>query len=137
LTSNGIFIFQKQGKTEIITLSDKQLHNLNDLGLGTSLLGQYKRNNQVNLKNTLTASNGNMDIMKAVLFVSENPELFYNTKIDSIKALNIWQGTQVDSYNSQIISNFKDLITYSKLNYNLNENLFNSDVDSLMNLADS
>lgn len=108
LVSAGIFIFKKDGVAEIVVLSNKQLLQKVNLGMGTSLLGKTTENAYINSKEILDANYGNIEIMKAMLYVSQNQDLFKNFKIAEIRAVNPWNkfNKQVTNINSAIIHNW-------------------------------
>lgn len=108
LISAGIFIFKKDGVAEIVVLSNKQLLQKVNLGMGTSLLGKTTENAYVNSKEILDANYGNIEIMKAMLYVSQHQDLFKNFKIAEIRAVNPWNkfNKQVVNVNSAIIHNW-------------------------------
>ena len=56
--------------------------------MGTSLLGKTTENAYINSKEILDANYGNIEIMKAMLYVSQNQDLFKNFKIAEIRAVN-------------------------------------------------
>jgi hypothetical protein len=88
LNSAGIFIFKKSGRTEIVVISNKPLAQTLNLGMGTSLLGKTLSNENVSRKEILDASYGNLEMLKALIYVSQNQELFLEDKISEIRTIN-------------------------------------------------
>ena len=86
--SAGFFIFTRGAETEIVTLTNKNLFDVNDLGFGTTILGTTTRNKNVGLKTILEASNGKLELMKTIVYISENQDWFNHKKITQIRVLN-------------------------------------------------
>ena len=133
LIQSGIFIFKKDGYIEVRTITDKNLHNVNNMGMGTSIFGQKLMNTQVNFKEDLEASNGNLELMKAMMFIQENQDIFQDHVIISVNAMNIWMQQFTPSFNSQLVTNFEKLLRLNKdIKFTLNRNLFLNDVTAEM-----
>ena len=69
-------------------LTNKHLLQTINLGMGTSLLGKTVANANVNSKEILDANYGNIELMKAMYYISEHPEMFKNYRIAEIRAIN-------------------------------------------------
>lgn len=114
MIANGCLMFQGAGRTEIIMIEDvksiKEMHKFPNMKEGTTILGMLYGDTEVESKSgdLLNAQYENLMIMKAMAFVSENPELFANHPITSISAMNIRRGEVSDNItNSTIIKNWK------------------------------
>ena len=56
--------------------------------MGTSILGNTVEDMYVDRKHTLSASNGNLELMEVMLYLSENPEFFEKNPITEIRCIN-------------------------------------------------
>jgi hypothetical protein len=70
--SAGFFIFSRGTEVEIVTLTNARLFDVNDLGFGTTILGKTKRNKNVGSKEILDANNGNLELIKTLIFIANN-----------------------------------------------------------------
>jgi hypothetical protein len=70
--SAGFFIFSKGAEVEIVTLTNARLFDVHNLGFGTTVLGKTKRNKNVGSKEILDASNGNLELIKTMIFIANN-----------------------------------------------------------------
>ena len=114
MIANGCLMFQGAGRTEIIMIEDvksiKEMHKFPNMKNGTTILGMLYGDTEVESRSgdLLNAQYENLMIMKAMAFISENPELFTNHPISSISAMNIRRGEVSDNImNSTIIKNWK------------------------------
>ncbi len=137
LNSAGIFIFKKDGKCEIVGITNEELSTKVKLNYGTTLLGNHLDNMKAGHRNTLDANNGNLQIMKVLCFVEENSDLFEDVHINNIKSLNIWTRQYTENYNSIILDNFRKVCEFEKVSSKINQVKFNDDIPALLETARS
>ena len=139
LNSLGFFIFRRNGVSEIVMLTNKHLLQTINLGMGTSLLGKTVANANVNSKEILDANYGNIELMKAMYYISEHPEMFKNYRIAEIRAINPWTDTnrEAATINSNLIFNWNMLVSQNQdLNLKqIDENCFWDNVTGLLSIA--
>lgn len=136
----GLFEFRLGNRSEIVVMTNQSIHDNLNLGLGTSLLGRFVEDQYVNSKNILRASFGNIEAMKAMIYVSEHPELFTSTKITQIVTMNPWTGRKTNVQNSQWIENYNMLVEKCGPESGLklvDPNLFQDDITACLSLVDS
>lgn len=139
LLAAGIFIFSLDGKIEVITMSNESLGTTYNLGMGTSILGKTKENAYINKKKIMDATVGNIEIMKAMLFIAENQDLFKDNQIVQVKCINPWMGQESTELNSVILDNFEQLIASNDTDEEfkkIDRKLFKGDVPALLRLAE-
>lgn len=88
LIGSGLFIFQYNGRSEIVVITNNPIHDKINLGLGSTILGKTIEDQFVNTKEILPANYGSMEAMKALLYIADNPEYFIDNKITQIVTLN-------------------------------------------------
>lgn len=137
--SAGFFIFTRGVETEIITLTNKNLFDINDLGFGTTILGTTTRNKNIGLKTILEASNSKLELMKTMVYISENQEWFNHKKITQIRVLNPWRGQVEETVlNEQLLQNYQHLqLRHKDVLKDINPLIFSDDFNSLYKLASS
>jgi hypothetical protein len=104
LAGNGIFIFEKGDRCEIVMMDTAEgLHKRVKLNRGTSILGEILKDDEygVDTRFHLDASVGNMLLMKAVSFMSNHADYFKNKKVSRVIAFNPIFG---DSYTTTPLS---------------------------------
>lgn len=142
LNGNGIFIFQKDNRTEIIGMTNQALGTAFKLTRGSSILGKTRYDKDVNSKDILDATTGNIELMKLMMFIAENQELFKDNKITQIKVINPWHGSQYVELNSVLKNNYNLLVQDNQNTYDkgelkrITEDIFYGDVVSLLSIAD-
>ena len=110
LNRAGYFIFSdNSGHTEIVKVTTKAVFDENKLSLGTSILGNTTEDMYINRKHTLAASNGNLELMEVMLYLSENPEFFEKNPITEIRCINPWYAQETIVNGSQLVKNYRDL----------------------------
>lgn len=139
LLNNGIFVFTSGTTSEIIVLENQDLAPIQNLGMGTSLLGKNTQDKYVNRSRTLDASNGNLALMKAMIFIANNQDLFKNKRISEISVMNPDAGKEISHLPSRLIDNYNDLC---RKNPNVDtpllmRDIFFSDVESCIRGASS
>lgn len=137
--SAGFFIFSRGAEVEIVTLTNARLFDVNDLGFGTTVLGKTKRNKNVGSKEILEASNGNLELIKTLIFIANNQSWFKNKKITQIRAYNPWDGQVLQTVlNEQLLQNYKALqINNPRVLLDLDPTIFSRDIMSLIKIASS
>lgn len=137
--SAGFFIFSRGAEVEIVTLTNTKLFDTHNLGFGTTLLGKTKRNKNVGSKEILPASNGNLELMKTLIYISENQDWFKNKKITQIRAYDPWGGQVLQTVlNEQLLQNYKALqINNPGVLKDLDPTIFSRDIMSLIKIASS
>ena len=110
INSLGIFIFKKGTKSEIVVLSSEPLRQQQNLGKGTSLLGKTDSDKTIDSTKILPALVCNMEMMKAMMYISLHPETFENSQISEIRAVNPWLGISQGALNSDLFTSFDLLV---------------------------
>ena len=72
-----------------------------------------KSDKYVNFKDVLPALNGNLELMKVMVFINQNQDLFKDYKISQIQVINPWAGNSMSQLNSTLISNYNKLVMES------------------------
>ena len=110
LAQYGIFIFQKGKFIEIIMMDKTDLGAIVELGTArnTTVLGNLKNDLSKGADDTvvLKSLRGNLMLMKAMAYVSQNPELFNHKKIQAVRAINLRWGLEIDENNDKLIQNW-------------------------------
>jgi hypothetical protein len=88
LNAFGIFIFQKDGRSEVVGITNEALGTAFQLSKGSSILGKTRYDKDINSKEILDATRGNIELMRIMMYISENQEAFKNSKITQIKVIN-------------------------------------------------
>lgn len=99
LSAAGIFVFTNDnGVAEIVVLTEQEINQEINLGKGKSLLGTDKKDYEVDEHIYLTATNGRLNIMKAICMINYASENFKGYRINSISAHNTrtQQGVEED-----------------------------------------
>ena len=136
----GLFLFQHDGRSEMVVIANQPLHNVINLGRGKSILGRTLEDTYVDSKDILPASNGNMEAMKAMVYISDHPELFASNKLTQLVVLNPWRAQRTYVNNSQWIYNYNRLIDNVENNgefQKINSDVFYDDIVSLLSIVDS
>lgn len=140
LNSAGIFIFKKAGRTEFVLLSNKPLLQKLNLGLGHSLLGKTLSDANVSRKEILDATYGHLELMKAMIYISQNQDLFVDDKISEIRCINPWsaENRMVCQLSSVLYNNYNLIYLQNRDSGKLKEirsDIFWDDVTSLIATA--
>lgn len=126
----GLFIFERNGLIEIVTLTQNNPHAVINLGLGTTILGATHRNHEVDENQYIRATNGNIDLIKVMNFLNNNPELLQNYMINSIISRNIWTRSGTDMYSETLLHNFRTLCDIHDIKLNLEDRHFTTTLQS-------
>lgn len=99
LNNNGIFIFKKHDKVEIVTLSEKSLHHIFKINGNVNISAFKKRDDEpeTDLINVLNTQYGNMLLMKIACLIAMNPELIADAQITNVKVINPWHKTVTEA----------------------------------------
>lgn len=135
LNQAGLFIFQKNGKLEIIMMSNQPLMESFDMGLSHAILGQWLTETKWNDREVLRATEGNIAIFKALAYVSENISDFKNMKITSISAMNPWEEKVVVSNNKTLLNNWDQMMKHIKEPNNLSFEIFETNENAAISKA--
>lgn len=141
MNAYGIFIFKKDGRSEVIVISNQSLGTVFKLAHGTTILGKTREDQYVDSKKILNATTGNMELMRAMTYIAENQNLFKDAKISQVKVINPWHGRQTTALNSKLIENYNLLVQDNASTYDgdlkyLNNSIFWGDVVSTLSIAD-
>lgn len=140
LNRMGFFIFSDNaGHTEIVMITNKGVFDENKLALGKTLLGNTTEDLYVDKKRILTSSNGNIELMRAMVYISENSHLFEKDPITEIRCINPWWKQETTVSNSQLIDNYRQLLRNNPTANakDVNSSLFWDDVSALIYNANS
>ena len=136
----GIISLQNKitGQIDFLILSDEQ--NLNEevnLGLGTSILGSFKKNFQVeNDKGLLTSTLGNIQLIKlmsALNLMAEKDDVFRTFQIGDIKVLNVYSGKSTLVQPKVLRHSFAQLCKETGIKNNLGQMTWLSDLEMIKN----
>lgn len=83
----GIFMFEKDGEMDIQVITNRPLAEVNEFTRGTSIIGERYSNEKAD-KKALEALSGNLEGIKAILYIAANQGLFKGKKIRSIGVIN-------------------------------------------------
>ncbi|MBQ0113468.1 MAG: hypothetical protein KBT03_10085 [Bacteroidales bacterium] len=125
----GIFMFTKDGKMEIVSMHHNASLKEVNLGLGTSLLGASKRNNEVDEHKILKATHGNIDLIKVMCILNNLPENLKEFKVQKIASFNIWQQTGSEVFLDTLYDNFKLLCEQYNIPCNIEKRNFCSTLE--------
>lgn len=141
LNAAGFFIFRKDGISELVMVTNKQLLDTVNLGMGTSILGKKVKNANINTKEIFDANYGNIEIMKAMVYISRHQDLFKQFKIAEIRCINPWSrfNKEVTNINSSIIHNWNMLCMQNpELDIKqVDDDCFLDDITALLQVAQS
>lgn len=140
MNAYGIFIFKKDGRSEVVIISNQALGSSFNLGLGTSILGKTREDQYIDSKKILNATTGNMELMRAMTYIAENQELFKTDKITQVRVINPWHGSQNTAFNSTLIENYNRLVQDNASTFNgdlhyLDTSIFYDDITSTLSIA--
>lgn len=108
LFENGILLFEKNGRIEIVMTDILDLNTLIPLKNGKSILGTVRGDTDItDNRKILDSRRGHMLLMKAMAFISENQDIFKNKKIQNIKAINLHNVETLTASNSTLQLNWK------------------------------
>lgn len=140
MNAYGIFIFRNDGRSEVVILSNQMLGTAITMPLGSTVLGKTREDQYLDSKKTLSATIGNLELMKAMIYIADNQELFQDYKITQVKVLNPWQAKQATAPNSVLINNYNILAQDNSSTYKgtirfVPTNIFYGDLTSALSIA--
>ena len=110
--NQGLLVFKNNNyKTiEVVSVTTNNLSPVRNLGLGNTLLGKFRNNNDASKDSRIQpASVTNIEIIRTLALLNNIPELFSNYTLSNIKVLN-YRDVQSDYANlNDIIHNFNQL----------------------------
>ena len=141
MNAYGLFIFKKDGRSEVVVISNQSLGTSFRLAHGSTILGKTREDQYVDTKKILPATTGNMELMRAMTYIAENQNLFKDAKITQVRVINPWHGTRNTALNSKLIENYNLLVQDNADTYDgdlkyLNNSIFWGDVVSTLSIAD-
>ena len=103
LNNNGIFIFKKYDKVEIVTISDKSLRHVFKINGQTNITGYAKNDfeDETDPIHLMSSQYGNMLLMKVACLIAKNPELVKDCKIANVKVVNPWHRTISEAHSNK------------------------------------
>lgn len=108
LFENGILLFERNGRVEIVMTDILDLNTLVPLKNGNSILGTVRGATDVtDNRRILDSRRGHMLLMKAMAFIAENQDVFKNKKIQNIKSINLHSVETLTASNSILQENWK------------------------------
>lgn len=122
LLGNGLFIFQKDNRSEIVMIeSSKPLHEEVPLGKGNTILGNIIRDDEVGADNRfyLNSNVGNLLLMKAAAYASFNANAFSIKKLSRITAFNLTTGEAINNTPLDTIAKNWQTLCFLRRNLNL------------------
>lgn len=138
MNSLGLLIFKNGNRCEIVTLTDKALRVTQNLGEGKSILGKTVDDKHINSREILPAMQGNMELIKAMIYISQHEDVFEGLKITGIKVLNPKNGTEMNALLSQLIDNYNKLVEENSASgaKRISQRFFASDFESFVKNAE-
>ncbi len=133
LIAAGLFCFTKNGLCEIVSISHNLTHQVTNLGKGKTLLGATKYDYEVDEHKIMSATNGNIDLIKVMSLLNASSKLIENVKINKIASYNIWMQTGCETYPETLLNNFQRLCQEHNVVCNLTANNFCSTLQSTVN----
>ena len=137
--AEGFLVFSLGNKSEIVILERNPLNTVLSLGLGKSLLGKTTDDKYVDKLKTLPASNANLALMKAMIYISQHQDYFEGKRISEISAVNLEMGEEVTMLLSKLISNYNTLCDKNRSvgATKVSANLFFDDLTACVQNAES
>lgn len=111
LLANGILIFQLGTRSEIIMLGAENMDHIVDLEKGKTILGTRVADDEFGADSSyvLNSSVGHLLEMKALMFAAQNPDLFINCPISTIKAVSLHHPQSVSDLGGVLMENYRRL----------------------------
>lgn len=112
--NQGVLAFKNNtyNTIELVSITTNNLNTIYNLGLGNTLLGKFKNNDDASKDSKIQpATTTNIEILRTLALINNIPELFSNYTLANIKVLN-YRDSQSDYANlDNIIHNFNQLYT--------------------------
>ena len=140
MISMGLFMFTKNGKAEIISIDNSTPLDVKyNLGKGDTLLGKTKRNKFVDNSKILSATNGNLNLMKIMIYVANNKDKFDGLTITEARVLNLSLEQEANVLNSKLLYNYDALCRANPdaKSAQVTSKLFADDIKALVENANS
>lgn len=132
LLANGTLVFRnnKTLQVEVVTLTINNLRQINNLGLGTKVLGKFYRDSDLNRDPKIwNATSSHIEILKTLTVLNAMPDVLYGYKLGNIKVLDISSGTPDWSNNLEnAFYNFDLLLKEIKDDINIENNFANKKI---------
>lgn len=115
LADYGIFIFVNNGLAEVIMMDKSDLYGIVEIGKAknTTVLGNLRHDlaNGMDDIVTLKSLRGNLMLMKAMAFISQNEGgLFNGIKVQAVRAMNLRWRQEVDEPTGKLLDNWNTLV---------------------------
>lgn len=145
LNANGIYLFEKGDKLEIVVIDEENLINGKvDLLHGNTILGNFVKDSKATDGRTVMSNDyGNLMLMKACALLALDPELTKNKKVSNIKALNLHNARVYEENPNRLITSWNLLAQQYNESYperkklrTLGYNTFMNDAKALVDIAD-
>lgn len=114
--SNGIFIFKKGNRVELVLIDSRLLSGVEELDKGQTILGNTRPDGEVDSTLILNSQYGNLLLMKAAacIALNRNDILEGDEKISRVRVVNPYHGTEFNVLNDTLIQNWDMLASDSR-----------------------
>jgi hypothetical protein len=129
LIDAGIFVFEKQGQIEIVSLTHNDINGRVDLDRGTSILGHSTPDYKVDEHTVFKATNGTIDLIKVMSILNASNVIGPNAKVMAVYSHNIWEGKGMPCYLDQLYKNWEILCQKYGIENNLKGSQFANPVE--------
>lgn len=139
MLTNGIFIFSLGNKSEVVLVERMRLNTTINLGLGESILGKNTKDKYIDRLKVLEASNGNLALMKAMIYISQHQSDFNTKPITEVSVINLEENEEMTHLNSRLINNF-NMLCDKNPNVDIQKisaNVFFDDIEACQQNAES
>lgn len=109
LINDGLLIFSLGNKSEVVILEQNPLQTVISLGIGKTLLGKNTSDKYVDKLKILPATNANLALMKAMIYISQHSEYFKSKQISEVSVVNLNAAEEQTQLGSKLISNYNTL----------------------------
>ena len=114
LLNGGLIVFKNVANltVEVVSITVNQLRQTNDLSVGNTILGKFKKNEFLKHDDKiLKATSSNIETMKALTILNSNPDLIKGYSLNGIKVFNALEneGDFIDI--ERALYNFDKLLT--------------------------
>lgn len=91
LNQLGVLLFHnnKTNTIEAVSITINSLDNIHNLGVGDTILGKFKKNQQTQNKGVLRATGTNIETMKVLAVINELQDILSGQSIANIEVLNL------------------------------------------------
>lgn len=106
---------------EVVSITTNPFESVYNLGLGRTLLGKFKTDNEAKKDNgILPSTTGNIEILKTLAILNNAPELFEGYTLGNIKVINYRDGKAGEGNLDNLIYNFKKVFKLANSKGELN-----------------